>query len=55
MKKNYFSTLFAALILFLAMPATAQVASVADLFGKYKFTADVETLDNSYAGNRKCY
>ena len=50
MKKNYFSTLFAALMLFLAMPATAQVTSVADLFGKYKFTADVETLDNSYAG-----
>ena len=50
MKKNYFSTLFAALMLFLAMPATAQVASVADLFGKYKFTADVETLDNSYTG-----
>ena len=42
MKKNYFSTLFAALMLFVAMPATAQVSSVSDLVGKYKFSADME-------------
>ena len=45
MKKNYFSTLFAALMLFVAMPASAQVSSVADLFGKYKFTADMKVAD----------
>ena len=45
MKKNYFSILFAALMLFVAMPASAQVSSVADLFGKYKFTADVTVSD----------
>lgn len=42
MKKNYFSTLFAALMLFVAMPAMAQVNSMADLFGKYQFSADME-------------
>ena len=45
MKKNYFSTLFAALMLFVAMPTSAQVSSVADLFGKYKFTADMKVAD----------
>ena len=49
MKKNYFSTLFAALMLFVAMPASAQVSSVADLFGEYRFTADVEILNNAYS------
>ena len=34
MKKVYFSTLFAALMLFAAMPASAEVSSMADLFGK---------------------
>ena len=43
MKKNYFSALFAALMLFVAMPATAQVSGMSDLFGKYKFTATIET------------
>ena len=42
MKKNYFSTFFAALMLLVAMPATAQVSSIADLYGKYKFTATIE-------------
>lgn len=42
MKKNYFSTLFAALMLFVAMPATAQVSSMSDLFGKYQFSAEME-------------
>lgn len=42
MKKNYFSTFFAALMLLVAMPATAQVSSIADLVGKYKFSADME-------------
>ena len=41
MKKNYFFTLFAALMLFVAMPASAEVSSMADLFGKYKFTATI--------------
>ena len=45
MKKNYFSTLFAALILFVAMPATAQVSVMSDLFGKWKFTATVTTTE----------
>lgn len=45
MKKNYFSTLFAMLMLFLAMPATAQVSGMADLYGKYKFTATIETTE----------
>lgn len=42
MKKNYFSTFFAALMLLVVMPATAQVSSIADLVGKYKFSADME-------------
>lgn len=45
MKKNYFSVLFAALMLFVAMPAKAQVSSVADFFGKYTFTANVEVTE----------
>ncbi len=42
MKKNYFSTFFAALMLLVAMPATAQVSSLANLFGKYNFSATME-------------
>ena len=42
MKKNYFSTLFAALMLFVAMPATAQVSSMSDLVGTYQFSAEME-------------
>lgn len=45
MKKNYFSILFAALMLFVAMPATAQVSVMSDLFGKWKFTATVTTTE----------
>lgn len=45
MKKNYFSTLFVALMLFVAMPAKAQVESMTDLFGKYKLTATIETTE----------
>ena len=41
MKKNYFSFLFAALMLFVAMPAKAQVSGMSDLFGTYKFTATI--------------
>ena len=41
MKKNYFSILFAALMLFVAMPVSAEVKSMADLYGKYKFTATI--------------
>ena len=40
MKKNYF--MLVCLMLFMAVQATAQVSSVVDLFGKYKFTADIE-------------
>ena len=40
MKKNYF--MLVCLMLFMAVQATAQVSSIVDLFGKYKFTADVE-------------
>ena len=40
MKKNYF--MLVCLMLFMAVQATAQVNSIVDLFGKYKFTADVE-------------
>ena len=40
MKKNYFMSV--CLVLLSAFSATAQVSSVADLFGKYKFTATVE-------------
>ena len=40
MKKSYF--MLVCLMLFMASKATAQVSSIADLFGKYKFTATVE-------------
>ena len=42
MKKNYFSTLFAALMLLVAMPATAEVSSMSDLVGTYQFSAEME-------------
>ncbi len=45
MKKNYFSILFAALMLFVAMPVSAQVSVMSDLFGKWKFTATVTTTE----------
>ena len=50
MKKNYF--MLVCLGLLSAFSATAQVASVADLFGKYRFTADVEFTEEgqSYKG-----
>ena len=47
MKKNYF--MLVCLVLISAFSATAQVTSVADLFGKYRLTADVEfTEDGQY-------
>ncbi len=45
MKKNYFYSLFAALMLFVAMPATAQVVNT-DLYGKWKFSATLEFGEN---------
>ena len=45
MKKNYFSSFVAALMLFVAMPASAEVSSMADLFGKWQFTATIETTE----------
>ncbi|MBR2318325.1 MAG: hypothetical protein IKA52_01450 [Bacteroidaceae bacterium] len=41
MKKNYFYSLFAALMLFMVMPAAAQNFAITDLFGEWRFTADV--------------
>ena len=49
MKKNYFSILFAALMLFVALPAKAQVTSVTEFFGKWQFTADVDVKNQDYA------
>lgn len=53
MKKIYFSTLFAALMLFVAMPATAQVNAMSDLFGKWQFTAAVTTTEAGAAHAEK--
>lgn len=47
MKKNYFYSFFAALMLFVAMPATAQNFEIADLYGKWKFTADITWADDA--------
>ena len=47
MKKN--CLMLVCLVLFMALNATAQVASVADLFGKYRFTADVEFTQEGQA------
>ena len=46
MKKNYF--MLVCLVLLSAFSANAQVNSVSDLFGKYKFTADVEFASENY-------
>ncbi len=46
MKKNYF--MLVCLVLFMAVNAAAQSLSVADLFGNYKFTADVEFASENY-------
>lgn len=46
MKKNYF--MLVCLVLLMAFNATAQAVSVADLFGNYKFTADVEFASENY-------
>ncbi len=46
MKKNYF--MLVCLVLLSAFSVNAQVNSVADLFGKYKFTADVEFASENY-------
>ena len=45
MKKNYLYALFAGLMLFMAMPATAQLSQISELFGKYNFTATINTTD----------
>ena len=56
MKKNYFSILFAALMLFVAMPVAAQVTSVTEFYGKWQFTADVDVKNQDYANliNNSC-
>ena len=48
MKKNYFFVLFAALFC-MAMPTAAQVASVADFYGRWQFTADIDVKNQDYA------
>lgn len=48
MKKVYLF-LLTGLMLF-ATTATAQVSTIADFFGKYRFTATMELFDSSYAG-----
>ncbi len=45
MKKFYLTSLLAALMLLISAPASAAVKSMADLFGKYKFTATVEVTE----------
>lgn len=47
MKKNYFYSFFAALMLFVAMPATAQNFAISDLYGKWKFEADIAWADDA--------
>ena len=51
MKKFY--SLFLSLIFLIIASAQAQVAGITDLFGNYKFTADVEftTAGNNYKGS----
>lgn len=46
MKKNYF--MLVCLVLLSAFSANAQAVSVADLFGEYKFTADVEFASEDF-------
>lgn len=51
MRKNYFLSLVSVLMLTLfSTSASADVQSMTDLFGKYKFTADVEILDPTFEG-----
>ena len=47
MKKNYF--MLVCLVLFMAVKSAAQVSSAADLYGDYKFTADVEYTNDGLA------
>lgn len=52
MRKKYFLTLLSAFVLTLfATSARADVTSMADLFGTYTFTADVDILDSSFDGD----
>ncbi len=41
MKKNYFLGTLMSLLMLVALPVNAQVESMVDLYGKYKFTADL--------------
>lgn len=51
MKKNYLFTLMSVFVLTLfPTSASAGVTEMADLFGKYKFTANVEVLDPTFEG-----
>ena len=49
MKRLYLQTFLAALLLTVSTNANAAVASMADLFGKYKFTATVEVTADGEA------
>lgn len=51
MRKNYFLSLMSVLMLTLfSTSANAGVTEIADLYGKYKFTANVEILDPTFEG-----
>lgn len=46
--RKFFYLSFMCLVMSLAVPATAQISSITDLYGKYKFTATVEVVDATY-------
>ena len=48
MRKNYFFMLLACLMFFVA-PTSAQVASMADLLGDYKYTSETKLTDAGQA------
>ena len=54
MKRLYLQTFLAALLLTVSTNANAAVASMADLFGKYKFTATVEVTADGEAYKEHC-
>ncbi len=45
MKKNYFLGTLMSLLMLVALPMNAQVSTIVDLYGKYKFTADMTVTD----------
>ncbi len=54
MKKNYFlGTLMSVLLVLFVLPVNAQVSTIADLYGKYQFTAEMKVAEGmeSYASS----